>query len=293
MIEFLNFTLIGITQGAIFSAFALALVLIWRSTRIVNFGQGAMAMFTTLLSLEFINAGWSYWAALPVALLAGFLLGALVERLIIRPVATGPEINPVIVTLGLFIFLIALASILFGAQLQSFPAPAGLRGFQVGEVGLALTPNGLYIIGAVVVVMLLLLLLFQFTTIGLQMRASAFSQEVSRLLGVRVNLMLTLGWALAGLVGALSGILIAGGSPAVSPAYMDAFIVYGFVAAVIGGLDSPIGAVVGGLILGLTLTYVSGYVTPEVVTFAALIILMVVLLVKPGGLFSSAHARRV
>lgn len=293
MQQFINFTLIGLTQGAIFAAFALSLVLIWRSTRIINFGQGAMAMFTTLLALEFINAGWSYWAVLPIALGAGFLLGALVERLIIRPVATGPEINPVIVTLGLFIFLIALAAILFGAQFQSYPQAAGLRGFQVGDFNLALTPNGLVIIGAVVVVMLALLGLFQFTNLGLQMRASAFSQEVSRLLGVRVNLMLTLGWALAGLVGSLAGVLIASGSPAVFPGYMDAFIVYGFVAAVIGGLDSPIGAVVGGLILGLTLAYVAGYLIPEIVTLAALVVLMIVLLVKPGGLFSSATARRV
>jgi branched-chain amino acid transport system permease protein len=293
MQQFINLTLIGLTQGAIFAAFALSLVLIWRSTRIVNFGQGAMAMFTTLLALEFINAGWSYWAVLPVALVAGFLLGALVERLIIRPVATGPEINPVIVTLGLFIFLVALAAILFGSQFQSYPPAAGLRGFQVGDVNLALTPNGLVIIGSVIVVMLALLGLFQFTNLGLQMRASAFSQEVSRLLGVRVNLMLTLGWALAGLVGSLSGILIASGSPAVFPGYMDAFIVYGFVAAVIGGLDSPIGAVVGGLILGLTLAYVAGYLIPEIVTLAALVILMIVLIVKPGGLFSSATARRV
>jgi branched-chain amino acid transport system permease protein len=145
----------------------------------------------------------------------------------------------------------------------------------------------------VLVVMFGLLALFQFTRVGLAMRASAFGQEVARLLGVKVGRMLTLGWALAAVVGSLAGLLIAGGG-LVHPGYMDSLIVYGFVAAVLGGLDSPIGAVVGGLLLGLLLSYVSGYVPrgSGLVPLAALAILMAVLLVRPGGLFSSSKARR-
>ena len=138
----------------------------------------------------------------------------------------------------------------------------------------------------------LLLALFRFTTLGLQMRASAFGQEVARLLGVRVGWMLTLGWALAGLFGALAGMLIAGGS-LVSPNFMDGVIVFGFVAAVLGGLDSFVGAVVGGIVLGLTTTYVTGYLESSLATLSALVILLAVLLLKPGGLFSSSVARRV
>jgi branched-chain amino acid transport system permease protein len=138
----------------------------------------------------------------------------------------------------------------------------------------------------------LLLGLFRFTTLGLQMRAAAFGQEVARLLGVRVGWMLTLGWALAGLFGALAGMLIAGGG-LVSPNFMDGVIVFGFVAAVLGGLDSFIGAVVGGIVLGLTTTYVTGYLESSLATLSALAILLVVLLLKPGGLFSSSVARRV
>jgi branched-chain amino acid transport system permease protein len=143
------------------------------------------------------------------------------------------------------------------------------------------------------VTMLLLSALFRYTRVGLAMRASAFGQEVARLLGVRVGRMLTLGWALAAVVGSLSGLLIAGGG-LVYPAYMDSLIVFGFVAAVLGGLDSPIGAVVGGLLLGLALSYVSGFVPDgsALVNLSALVILMVVLLVRPGGLFSSTTARR-
>jgi branched-chain amino acid transport system permease protein len=141
-------------------------------------------------------------------------------------------------------------------------------------------------------VMGLLVALFRFTDLGLRMRAAAFNPEVSRLLGVPVSRMLTIGWALAALVGSLSGLLIAGGS-LVYPGYMDSVVVFGFVAAVLGGLDSPVGAVVGGLLLGVALSFVSGYVGSELVAMAALGILVVVLLVKPSGLFSSTVARRV
>jgi branched-chain amino acid transport system permease protein len=290
--QFLNFTLNGVTIGFIYAAFALCLVLIFRATRIVNFGQGAQAMFTTYLALEVLQRGGSYWVALPVALVSGFLLGALVERVIVRPVENGPEINAVIVTLGIFVGLVALASVLFGNTFEGFAAPFSLRGLQVGDTSVAITPNNLFNIAAVLVAMAVLLGIFRYTSLGLQMRASAFGQEVARLLGVRVGRMLTLGWALAGLFGSLAGILIAGGG-FISPSYMDGVVVFGFVAAVLGGLDSFVGAVVGGLVLGLTTVYVQGYVGQELQTLAALAILMTVLLVRPGGLFSSTVARKV
>jgi branched-chain amino acid transport system permease protein len=291
--QFVNVTLSGLIQGSVFAAFALALVLIWRSTRIVNFAQGSMAAATSFIALALIQAGQSYWLALVVALVSGFVLGAVVERVIVRPVEGGPELNAVIVTLGLFVALQALIAIIFGSSFESFPAPFGVRGFSIGDTTVALTPNSLYVLGAVLVTMLLLMALFRYTRVGLAMRASGFGQEVARLLGVRVGRMLTLGWALAAVVGSLSGLLIAGGG-LVYPAYMDTLIVYGFVAAVLGGLDSPIGAVVGGLLLGLALSYVSGFVPSgsALVNLAALVILMVVLLVRPGGLFSSTTARR-
>ncbi|MGY1827487.1 MULTISPECIES: branched-chain amino acid ABC transporter permease [unclassified Blastococcus] len=290
---FVNVTLTGLTQGMIYSAFALALVLIWRSTRIVNFAQGSMAAATTFIALALIQAGQSYWVALIVALASGFVLGAIVERVIIRPVEGGPELNAVIVTLGLFVAIQASIAIIFGSSFQSFPTPFGVRGLEIGDSTIPLTPTSLYVIGSVLVVMGLLVALFRFTRIGLAMRASAFSQEVARLLGVKVGSMLTLGWGLAAVVGSLSGLLIAGGT-FVWPAYMDALIVFGFVAAIIGGLDSPVGAIVGGLILGLALSYVSGYAPrgSALVNISALVILIVVLLVRPGGLFSSATARR-
>jgi branched-chain amino acid transport system permease protein len=290
--QFLTTALTGLTLGFVYAAFALALVLIWRSTRIVNFAQAPMAMITTYIALTLIDAGYSYWVGFVVALLSGFLLGAVVERVAVRPVEGKAHINAVILTLGLFIVLHSLAAIVFGSKFRSFPAPFGLSGFQVGGMTIALTGFGIFTVVSVLVVMGLLVVLFRYTDLGLKMRASAFNPEVARLLGVRVGRMLTLGWALAALVGSLSGLLIAGGG-LVHPSYMDSIVVYGFVAAVLGGLDSPAGAVIGGLLLGLSLSFVSGYLGSELVALASLLILVVVLLVRPGGLFSSTVERRV
>ncbi|WP_181783828.1 branched-chain amino acid ABC transporter permease, partial [Pseudonocardia pini] len=278
MQQFVNTLLAGLGQGTVYAAFALALVLIWRSTRVVNFAQGAMAAFTTYLALLVIESTGSWWLGLLTALVSGLALGAAIERGIVRRVGPHNELGAVIVTLGLFVALQALAAILFGAQFRSFPAPAGLEGFRFGDTTIALTPSMLVTVGAVAVVLLGLVALFRLTDLGLRMRAAAFDGEVARLLGVPVGRMLTLGWALAALVGSLAGVLIAGGS-LVYPAYMDTVIVYGFVAAVLGGLDSPGGAVVGGLTIGVALAFVSGYVGSELVPLAALAALVAVLLV--------------
>jgi branched-chain amino acid transport system permease protein len=290
--QFVTTALGGLTLGAVYAAFALSLCLIWRATRVLNFAQAPMAMLTTYVALVVIDAGYSYWLGFAAALLAGLVLGAVVERVAIRPVEGKEHINAVILTLGLFIVLHSLAALVFGSRYRSFPAPFGLRGIELGDTTIALTRFGIFTVVAVFVVMALLVLLFRRTDVGLEMRASAFNPEVARLLGVRVGRMLTLGWALAALVGSLSGLLIAGGN-LIHPSYMDSVVVFGFVAAVLGGLESPAGSVVGGVLLGLALSFVSGYVGAELVPLAALGVLMTVLLVRPGGLFSHIAERRV
>ncbi|QNG20534.1 branched-chain amino acid ABC transporter permease [Rhodococcus triatomae] len=292
MQQLLTILINGVTSGMIYAAFALALVLIWRSTRIVNFAQAPMAMVTTYIALVVIDAGYSYWVGFGAALVCGFVLGAAVERLVVRYVDNSRPMNPVILTLGLFIILHALAALVFGNQFRSFPAPFGLTGQQIGGMDVAITGFDLFKIVAVLVVLGLLVLLFRFTDLGLKMRASAFQPEVARLLGVRVGRMLTLGWALAAVVGSVAGLLIAGGS-LVHPGYMDSIVVFGFVAAVLGGLESPGGAVVGGLVMGLGLSAVSGYLGQSLVAFAALVILILVLLLRPSGLFAQTAARKV
>ncbi|SEO48972.1 branched-chain amino acid ABC transporter permease [Amycolatopsis saalfeldensis] len=290
--RFVDLTLAGLTSGAVYAAVALALVLIWRSTRIVNFAQGGMLMITTFIAYTIISHGGSYWLALVVAVASGLVLGAVVERVLVRPVEKRSPLDAVVVTFGLLVLLQGAAGMLFGGTPRSYPPAFGIGGFQAGGRQLLFAPNDLWIVLVVLAVMAALALVFRKTSLGLRMRATAFAPEVARLLGVRVGRMLTLGWALAAAVGALAGVLIAP-STFVSPTAFDAVLVFGFTAAVIGGLDSPPGAVVGGLALGIVLSYVAGYLGSDIVTLASLVVLIAVLMVRPQGLFGTAKGRQV
>lgn len=285
-------TLGGLSVGMVYAAIGLSLVLIWRATRILNYAQGGMAMFTTYLAFEVISRTGSYWAGFAVALLAGLVLGGLIERVVIRPVENKPPLNAIIVTIGLLIFLEGLAGVMYGGQYRSFPAAYSINGLHIGSAALGISANDVFVAVAVLVAALLLAVLFRYTAVGLRMRAAAFSPPVSRLLGVRVGRMLTLGWALAGLIGALAGVLVSP-STFLYPNSMDAIFVLGFTAAVIGGLDSPAGAVAGGLILGVVLSYVGGYLGSDLVPLFGLAALVVVLMIRPEGLFSAPAARQV
>jgi branched-chain amino acid transport system permease protein len=296
VVEFLQFTLSGIVFGMVYAAVALSLVLIWRGTRVVNFAQGGMAMFTTFVAIEVIYRTHSYWAGFVVALAAGLVLGAASELTIVRPTIGKPPLNVVIVTIGLLVLLEGLAGIFYGGQLRSFPSAFSVTGLKVGGTSLGVSRNDVFVVVAVLVATLALGVMFRYTTAGLRMRAAAFNATIARLSGIRVARVLTVGWALAGLLGALAGVLV---SPSIflSPNSMDTIFVYGFTAAVIGGLDSAVGAVVGGLFLGVALSYVGGYVGgsvgSEIPPLVALGILVAVLMIRPDGLFAGARMRRV
>jgi branched-chain amino acid transport system permease protein len=283
MDRFLTLTLNGVSSGAVYAALALSLVIIYRATRVVNFAQPALALISAFLAYTVTQATGSYWLGFGVALTSGLLMGAVVERTLIRPVRNRPQISAIIVTLGLLMVLQAVAGMIWSNEPHAFPYAFDFRGrFSAAD---------LFAVASVAVTALLLLVLFKATPIGLRMRAAAFQPEIARLVGVRVGLMLTLGWALAALVGSLAGMLAA--PPFIFPNVLDGVFVFGFTAAVIGGLDSPFGTIVGGLVLGVGLSYVSGYVGPELVTLAALAILVIVLTFRPTGLFSRTTLRQV
>jgi branched-chain amino acid transport system permease protein len=292
MVEFLEFTLEGISAGMIYAAIALSLVLIWRGTRVLNYAQGAMAMLTSYIALEVINASGNYWLGFVIALASGLVLGAAIERSVIRPVTGKPPLNVVIVSIGLLISLEGLAGVLFGSNNRSFPPAFSINGLSIGSVALGITRNDIFTAVAVLAAAGIFAIVFRYTPVGLRLRATAFNANVARLLGVRVGRMLTLGWALAGLLGALAGMLVTP-STFLNPNSMDVIFVLGFTAAVIGGLESPVGAVAGGLILGIVLSYAGGYLGSQVVNLFGLAALVVVLMLRPNGLFSAATARRV
>ncbi len=292
MQEFVEFTLGGIAVGMIYAAIALSLVLIWRGTRVLNYSQGGMAMFTTYVAWVVIRDTGDYWLGFFAALAAGLALGAFLESTVVRPTMSKAPLNSVIVTIGLLILLEGVAGIIYGGQYRSFPAAFSVRGLRIGSFGLGISEADLFTAAAVLAAAMALYLVFEYTSVGLRLRATAFSPGVSRLLGVRIGRVLTLGWALAGLFGALAGVLVTP-STFLYPNSMDAIFVLGFTAAVIGGLDSPVGAVVGGVLLGVLLSYAGGYLGSNLVLVYGLAALLLVLMIRPSGLFSGAATRRV
>lgn len=283
----------GLATGSIFASMALALVLIYRSMGVINFAQGELAMFSTYIAWQLVQMGVPLPAAFFITVVAAFAGGVALERLVIRPVERAPQLTVVIVTLGLFTAVNGLAGWIWGYIVKPFPSPFPTTPLQVGGVAFSAQDVGVIVVS--LVTLGLVTLFFQKTKLGLAMRAAAIYPDQSRVLGIRVGWMLALGWGLASVVGAISGIMIA---PVVflDPNMMQSVIVYAFAAAVLGGIESPIGAVVGGLILGVVLNLLGTYVEMignELRLAAALAIIVAVLVIKPSGLFGRATVQRV
>lgn len=293
MQEFLQLVVSGLATGGIFASLALALVLIYNAMGLVNFAQGEMAMLATFAAYALIQRGLNYWIAFPATLVIAFAAGILIQRIVIRPVERAPILTLVIITLGLATLVNGLAGFLFGYLPRSFPSPFSSQ--TVDLVGVFVNYKDLGVIAVCGLVLLLIYLLLQHTTLGLTLRAAAFHPEPSRLLGVHVSWMLALGWGLASAVGAVSGIMVA---PVLflEPNMMQSIIIYAFAAAVLGGIESPFGAVVGGLIVGVTINLAGAYlpgVGGDLQLAVGLAIIIIVLILKPNGLFGRAAVRRV
>jgi branched-chain amino acid transport system permease protein len=286
-------TVAGLSQGAIFGSLALALVLIYRATEVINFAQGEMAMATTYIAYQLTLWHVTYWLAFFLTLVIGFALGVVVYGVLIRPVQHRSVIALVIVTVGLFILIDGLVTWKWGADLKFMPAPFGNQVYHAGSVAFSRQDLGVLLVSILSVIVLWLL--FQFTKLGLAMRAAALRPAAASLVGVRVDWMLAVGWGLAAVLGAVAGLMT---EPYVflQPSMMQAILLYSFAAAVLGGLESPAGAVVGGLALGVFLNLVGQYVgfaTSELRLPIAFAVLLVILLFKPTGLFGRKQVRRV
>ena len=292
MTNFIDYFLGGISSGVIIALMALALVLVWRSTRVVNFAQMAQAMFTTFIALTVRDLTGSWLLALVVAMAAGLIVGVLVHYLVIRPVKRLDTSGAIIATFGVLIALEATAAMIWGGDGKAFPPPIRNTGFEIGGRVWPFSPYDLLIVVTMVILVLALTVVFTRTSVGLAMRASAFNPEVARLSGVRVNRMLVLGWALAGFVGAIAGVLVAP-LTTLSPTSYDVYLVFAFTAAVIGGLDSLVGAVAFGIGTGLVISLVSGYTDSSNAPVVALVLLVLNLLFKPEGVFTHHKARAV
>ena len=279
----------GLAAGAIYASLALALVMIYRATDLVNFAQGEMAMFSTYIAWTLVNAGLPFWAAFVLTLVVSFLGGMTIERVLIRPVENAPVLAAVVVTIGLLLIFNALAGWIFTYTLQEFPSPFPDRPL----FGALMTTRDLGVIGVTLVMLLLLFAFFRFTATGLAMRAAAQNPESARLCGIPVGRMLAIGWGLAAAIGATAGIMVA---PVLflDPNMMGGVLLYAFAGALLGGITSPVGAVVGGLIVGVTENLVGTYlIASQLKLTVALGLIILVLVFRPNGLFGTAIVRRV
>ena len=283
----------GLATGGIYASLALALVMIYQATDVVNFAQGEMAMFSTYLAWTFLQAGMPYWVAFCCTVTVAFVGGLVIERVVIRPVENAPILSIVIVTLGLLVILNSTAGWIYSYIQKPFPSPFPSKPIRIGNI--VFGAHDLGAIGVTLVVLALLFAFFRYTTLGLAMRAAAQNPASSRLCGIRVSWMLALGWGLAAAFGSVAGIMVA---PVVflDPNMMVGIQLYAFAAATVGGFTSPLGAVVGGLLVGVTENLVGTYVSfigTELKLTVALVLIICVLLVKPTGLFGKVFVTRV
>jgi branched-chain amino acid transport system permease protein len=291
--DFLQQVVSGLAAGSIYASLALALVLIYRATDVVNFSQGEMATFTTYVAWSLMHHGFSYWPAFALTLGFAFCFGVGIQRTVIRPVERRPEIVIVIVTIGLLIAINGLVGWIWGGETKALDSPFPNRSWEIGGVAISIQDVGT--LAVCLLTVLILWAFFRFTTIGLAMRSSAVNPDASRLLGVRVSWMLAIGWGLAAVLGAVAG-LMAAPTVFLDPGMMLVILIYAFAAAVLGGIDSPVGAVVGGLLLGVIVNLLGAYVDfvgAELRLPTALAILLLVLIIRPQGLFGHVAVRRV
>jgi len=280
----------GLANGGIYAALALAIVMIYQATHLVNFAQGELAMFSTYLAWAMISAGLPYWVAFVATLAVSFVCGAAIERLVIRPMAHAPVLSVVIVFIALLLIFNSLAGFFFGTDIQTFPSPfpeleyTDNSWFSAHELG---------ILGVTFLVVIALWAFFRFTSLGLALRAVAVNPASARLVGIRVGSMLALGWGLSAAIGAIAGMMIA---PVVflEPNMMAGVQIYAFAAALIGGIDSPAGAVLGGFIVGVLENILGAYwIGTELKLTVALAMIVLVLIVKPSGLLGKTLVTRV
>jgi len=286
----LHQVLAGLATGGIYASVALALVMIYQATHLVNFAQGEMAMFSTYIAWSLVNAGMPYWAAFFLTVGFSFVFGVLIERIVIRPVENSPVLAVVVVFIALLVILNSVTGWIYTYTIKTFPSPFpeqplfGNKYMSSHEIGA---------ICVTLVVLMLLYAFFRFTPLGLAMRAAAQNPESGRLVGIRVGWMLALGWGLAAATGSVAGMMVA---PIVflDPNMMGGVLLYAFAAALVGGIDNPAGAVFGGFLVGVLENVLGAFVIGNELKLAvALVLIIGVLTVKPSGFFGKVHVTRV
>jgi branched-chain amino acid transport system permease protein len=290
MTAFLHQIFSGLAMGGIYAILALALVMIYQATHLVNFAQGEMAMFSTYIAWDLIDSGLPYWVAFLLTIVLSFGGGMMIERVVVRPFARAPVLTIVIVFIGLLLIFNSIAGWRYTYMIKTFDSPFPAKPW-FGNIFMSSHESGAIVV--TLAVLGLVYAFFRFTPLGLAMRAAAQNPTSSRLVGIRVGWMLAVGWGLAAAIGAVAGMMAA---PIVylDPNMMGGILLYGFAGAVLGGIDNPWGAALGGLMVGVLENLAGAYVVgTEIKLSVALIIIVGVLVMRPSGLFGRLLVTRV
>jgi len=290
MDTFLAQFLSGLATGGIYASLALALVMVHQATRLVNFAQGELAMFSTYIAWSLVQAGLPYWPAFALTLAISFAAGIAIDRIVLRPVRGSSALPMVVVFIGLLVILNSVAGWIYSYTVRPFPSPFPSEPLFGQHY---ISSHDLGAIGVTLAMLVAIYAFFRFTPLGLAMRAAAQNPESARLVGIRVGWMRALGWGLACAIGAAAGMMVA---PIVflDPNMMSGVLLYAFAAALIGGIDNPFGAVFGGFFVGVLENLLGAYVIgQELKLTVALVVIIAVLVVKPSGLFGRTLVRRV
>ncbi len=305
MRDILQYVLDGLSIGSIYALVALGLVVVYRGTGHINFAQGEMALFATLVTWWLHDKGLPLLLAMVISAALAFVGGALIEVGLMRPAEKRSAFAPVVIAIGLFQALNSLSGLLFPKSGQGLPFPSLFPNKPddfVKIFGASWRIERIGVLAVVLAITALLFVLFQKTKIGLAMRTVANNPASAKLVGVPTNKILMFSWALAAVIGSIGGALKAGIDTNVSIGSMFSVFLLASAAATLGGLDSPGGAVIGGLSLGVIESLVGNYpknwpvsewIGIETKRAVAFVIILVVLLLRPAGLFGSAKVERV
>jgi len=289
---FLNQVLTGIATGSIYACMALAVVMICQAIDHLNFAQGEMAMFSTFISWQLMQWGMPYWGAFFLTIALSFAGGVAIERVMFKPLAKASLLTNVAGFIALYSIINSSAGMIWEFTIRPYPSPFGSQAPLGGKL---LGPHQIGMIGVTLLLLVFLYFFFQRTRIGLAMRAAAAVPESARLVGINTSWMVSLGWGMASAIGAVAGMMVAH-VVLLEPNMMLGVLIYGFVAAVLGGLTSPFGAVAGGFIVGITENMIGTYIPGvgnELKLTIALALIVAVLVVKPAGLFGRPVVKRV
>ncbi|HZG70088.1 MAG TPA: branched-chain amino acid ABC transporter permease [Chondromyces sp.] len=275
----------GLAHGSLYALAALGLVLIYKTSDLVNFAQGEMAMITTFVSFTFLSTtGLGYWGSFVFALIFAAIFGIVVEKTFMQRVQKAPVISQIILTLGLYMAFRGLAGMIWGYDPRTYPE--AMKGAPISLGNVHITPNEIFIFGITIGLMLVFFYLFRHTMTGLAMRAASQNLQTSALMGISVSTIFAMTWAISSILGGIAGMLIAP-ITFLDPNMMGEVAIKAFAAAVLGGFTSLPGAVIGGLFIGLFENLVAGYISAELKTAFVFFLIILILYVKPTGLLGA------